>query len=142
MQSTICHIAIPSHDLEACKQFYVDGLGCELDRESEHTLVLNFGNNQLVVHQTDDVEPYPEKISPRHFGLIFDSKADWDNCINRAKQHNLKFFREPMVRSPGKATEHDTFFLIDPSNNLLEFKLYHDADAIFGAKQVKQVAEE
>ncbi len=43
----------------------------------------------------------------------------------------LPFFLEPMVRFKGRQEEHVTFFLIDPANNLLEFKYYHDHSMVY-----------
>jgi extradiol dioxygenase family protein len=63
---------------------------------------------------------------PRHFGVTFRDRAEYEELLQRARQHNLPFFKTPFVRFRGERAEHDTFFLIDPSNNLLEFKHYRD----------------
>jgi uncharacterized protein len=141
MDSTCFHLAFALHDFDAAKQFYIDGLGCQLGRKTDHAMIFNLGENQMVAHNVDAPNPYPEKIYPHHFGLIFSSLDDWQALADRAKQQSLNFYREPFVRHEGKVTEHHSFFLIDPSNNLLEFKYYAHPEAVFGATQETRVGE-
>ena len=58
--------------------------------------------------------------------VTFRERADFDALLTRARERGLPFFAEPFVRMAGEPAEHETFFLIDPSNNLLEFKHYRD----------------
>mgnify|MGYP003512876553 CR=1 FL=1 len=88
------HLAFPVHDLAAAKQFYVEGLGCVLGRESD-----------------------------------------------RAKAKGLTFYQQPRRRFAGTRIEHLTFFLQDPSRNLLEFKYYRHESAIFGERDVAAVGD-
>lgn len=141
MSAPIFHLAFPAHDIKLAKQFYIDGLGCELGRESEHALILNLGGHQLVAHLVSEALPYPDKIYPRHFGLVFKNKNDWQQLAARAEKEQLTFYRKPFVRHEGKITEHHSFFLIDPTHNLLEFKFYAHQEAIFGAQDSVQVGE-
>ncbi|HZH01803.1 MAG TPA: hypothetical protein VEY32_12015, partial [Flavisolibacter sp.] len=68
---------------------------------------------------------------PRHFGITFIDKEEFIELLNVAKERNLPFFQEPMIRFKGMREEHETFFLIDPANNLLEFKYYHDVSKVY-----------
>ncbi|AHE67642.1 hypothetical protein Loa_02098 [Legionella oakridgensis ATCC 33761 = DSM 21215] len=65
---------------------------------------------------------------PRHFGVTFVDKTKFDDLLNKARMNKAPFFQELFVRFPGQKEEHYTFFLKDPSNNLLEFKFYLDPD--------------
>lgn len=141
MTSTCFHLAFPIHDFNAAKKFYIDGLGCKLGRESKTAIIFNLGNNQIVGHKVDAPLPYPEVIYPRHFGLIFPSHEEWESYLDRAKRHNLNFFSPEKVRYPGLLIEHSSFFLVDPSNNLLEFKYYPHEEAIFGGSEIPKVGE-
>ncbi len=142
MSSKQCfHLAFPVNDLQKAKTFYVGGLGCTLGRESEHAIILNMHGNQIVAHRVDDVAAAPDKIYPRHFGIIFSDFDSWDDLLTRAQKNNLSFYREPSVRFATRLTEHNSFFLVDPSNNLLEFKFYKNIDAIFGAVSEAGVGE-
>jgi len=44
------HLAIPVSNLEACRLFYRDVLGCEEGRSSDHWVDFNFFGHQLVIH--------------------------------------------------------------------------------------------
>lgn len=124
----VFHLAIPCNDLDEAYDYYVKGLGCKLARRYDDRITLDFFGDQLVCHK------YPEKtfkddeveMYPRHAGITFYDKKDFDNLIKLAENRKLKFYRKPFVRFEGLAEEHITFFLIDPSNNLLEFKYYND----------------
>ena len=136
------HLAFPIQDIEQAKVFYRDGLGCQVGRESPVSIILNLGGNQIVAHKTSEDLPEQRGIYPRHFGLIFDAEADWEAMLERAQRHHLKFYQEPKVRFPGLPLEHRTFFLQDPFNNLLEFKFYRHAEAVFGAAEFSQIGDQ
>jgi extradiol dioxygenase family protein len=141
MGDTLFHLAFPVHDLKETKKFYVKGLGCRMGRESEHSLVLNLKGNQIVAQLTRK-EPSPQKgIYPRHFGLIFKEFKDWQKILRRAQKRKLKFYQTPKIRYPKTPLEHHTFFLQDPSFNLMEFKYYKFDSAIFGKKKFKRVGD-
>ncbi len=135
------HLAFPVTDLEQTKRFYRDGLGCEVGRESDSSVILNLKGHQLVAQLTrEPIEPQVG-IYPRHFGLVFCEESDWEALRDRALAHNLKFRIDPKLRFPGSPLEHRTFFLEDPSHNLLEFKFYRHASAIFGEQDLAMIGD-
>ena len=141
MNRVLFHLAFPVRDLEEAKRFYVDGLGCSLGRESEAAVTLGLAGHQMVAHLVQQ-DPSPQKgIYPRHFGLVFTSEADWQALADRAKESGLSFYQQPRRRFPGTRLEHATFFLQDPSSNLLEFKCYRHESAIFGERDFSQVGD-
>src|SRR5213594_407393 len=141
MRKAIFHLAFPVNDLEATKRFYVDGLGCTLGRESSSAVTLELKGHQLVARLAKQ-GPEPQKgIYPRHFGLVFTSEKDWQALADRAKAKGLKFYQEPRRRYPGKTIEHLTFFLEDPSGNLLEFKHYRNESAILGERGSAEIGD-
>lgn len=131
--TVVFHLAFPSHDFALARQFYVNGLGCEEGRSSAHSLILNFYQHQIVAQKVKALPEMQKGIYPRHFGLVFRDKRDWDELLARAKDHDLRFYHDAQLSHPGMKSEYHRFFLIDPSNNLLEFKHYQVDDAIFGA---------
>jgi extradiol dioxygenase family protein len=141
MNGILFHLAFPTHDIEAAKRFYVDGLGCTLGRESGQAVTFGLAGHQLVAHVVDESQPAQKGIYPRHFGLIFLSKSQWQDLAERAKAKGLTFYQQPRVRFPGTRIEHHTFFLQDPSRNLLEFKQYTHESAIFGEREVREVGD-
>ena len=122
-----CHVAIPCRDLDEAHEFYVTRLGCKLARRYPDRITLDFFGDQLVCHLSDGshIVDHPT-MYPRHFGVTFHDRAPFDNLVALAKAREIPFFQEPSRRFEGRPEVHLTFFLIDPSNNLLEFKHYLD----------------
>ena len=141
MGDTIFHLAFPVNDLEETKRFYVNGLGCLLGRTSANALTLALAGNQIVAHLTKEKQERQKNIYPRHFGLIFTKEKDWQILVDRARAKGLRFYREPKRRFEGSRIEHLTFFLEDPSCNILEFKHYKHDSAIFGEQHLSRVGE-
>ncbi|MBL1175945.1 VOC family protein [Pantanalinema sp. GBBB05] len=141
MDKVLFHLAFPVNDLALTKAFYVDGLGCELGRESTQSVILNLYGHQLVAHLTDEPLPPQRGIYPRHFGLVFTVETDWETLLERSQHHQLNFYQAPKHRFPNSPLEHRTFFLADPAHNLLEFKYYRHPDAIFGQRQFMQIGD-
>ena len=141
MAQILFHLAFPIHDVEATLRFYVDGLGCSVGRRSKHAVTLGLAGHQLVAHVVPDESEKQKGIYPSHFGLIFLSEQEWQALTDRAKAKELTFYQQPRVRFPGTRIEHRTFFLEDPSHNLLEFKQYTYESAIFGEQDHGQVGD-
>jgi len=141
MNQPIFHLAFPVADIPQTKAFYVEGLGCQAGRESAHSVILSLYGNQLVAHLTSEPLTPQQGIYPRHFGLIFSDLSQWEDLLERAQRQALTFYQRPKERFAGLPLEHRTFFLQDPFHNLLEFKFYCHADAIFGAVEYAQIGD-
>lgn len=141
MDRVLFHLAFPVGNIPQTKEFYVDGLGCEVGRETSASVILNLYGHQLVAHMTKEPLIEQRTIYPRHFGLVFTALADWEALLERVQQKQLHFREEPKLRFPGLPTEHRTFFLEDPFHNLLEFKFYSQAAAIFGSHDFTQIGD-
>ncbi|MEO0802295.1 MAG: VOC family protein [Cyanobacteria bacterium J06642_2] len=141
MAPVLFHLAFPVGDIATSKQFYMDGLGCKVGREHAAAAIFNLYGHQLVAHVTREPLIPQRGIYPRHFGLIFTNLADWEALRDRVTAQNISFYQAPKLRFPGLITEHHTFFLVDPFHNLLEFKFYAHAEAIFGAVDVRQIGD-
>ena len=142
VNNSIFHLSIPVRDIESTKEFYALGLGCEIGRESAVAITLDFHGHQIVAQITEDLGPPQPNIYPRHFGLVCQTEEEWIQWRDRAQKNRLTFFREPHRRFSGKPIEHLTFFLKDPSHNLLEFKFYLNASAIFGERGFSQIGND
>ena len=141
MKDARFHLAFPTHDIESAKRFYVDGLGCILGRESSHAVTFGLAGHQLVAHLTPELPPSQQGIYPHHFGLVLPSQEAWQALVDQATAKGLTFYQQPRVRFPGTRIEHRTFFLEDPSHNLLEFKHYTHESAIFGERDYREVGD-
>jgi extradiol dioxygenase family protein len=139
--SPIFHLAIPIKDVEVAKEFYAQGLGCQIGRANSLAVIFNFFGHQLVAHLTHQEIPPQQGIYPRHFGLVFQQESDWLTLWERVQEKGLAIYQPARVRFPDQLTEHSTFFLVDPFENLLEFKYYHHPEAIFGAKESNVIGD-
>ena len=126
----VFHLAIPCTDLDAAFEFYVTKLGCKLARRYDDRITLDFFGDQLVCHLSDKIDHNPS-MYPRHFGVTFRDRAEFDALLHLARERKIPFFQEPMIRFEGLVEQHYTFLLIDPSNNLLEFKHYLDPHMMY-----------
>ena len=125
-QHDVFHLAIPVHDLDEAQDFYVTKLGCKLARRYNDRITLDFFGDQVVCHLTEMTPVEPESLYPRHFGVTFREKADFDALHACAITRKIPFYHEVSTRFGGLVEEHRTFVLRDPSGNLLEFKHYDD----------------
>lgn len=139
--NALFHLAFPVHDFALAKAFYHDKLGCQLGRESEHALILSLGAHQLVAHKIDNLPAEQQGIYPRHFGLIFLDREEFNQFIQSLNNQQINYEIPLKTRFPNTRLEHQSFFLKDPSNNLLEFKYYTHPSAIFGETDCKQIGE-
>jgi hypothetical protein len=119
------HLAIPARDLDEATHFYVDDLGCKLARRYADRITLDFFGDQVVCHLSDRYELNPE-LYPRHFGITFARREDFDALVKLVELRKLEVFKALAHRFEGLVEEHLTLVLQDPTNNLIEFKHYFD----------------
>lgn len=127
MQDVKFHLAIPSKDLYESMEFYSQ-LGCKIGRFTDAYVIVDFFGMQLVCHKSDEWDHEPT-MYPRHFGIIL-KQSEWFYLLKYCESLTLPFFQKDFVRFQGLPQEHKTFFLKDPSNNVVEFKTYHDQRTI------------
>lgn len=131
------HLAIPVHNLEACRKFYRDILKCEEGRSSNHWVDFNFYGHQLVIHFKKKLEedlhtnPVDGKSVPvPHFGIVLNWE-DFHNLSNDLISKSIDFIIEPYIRFEGQIGEQATMFFKDPAGNALEFKAFKDINQLF-----------
>lgn len=129
-RADVFHLAIPARDLDEAQDFYVTKLGCLLARRYADRITLNFFGDQVVCHLSDDWERDP-RMYPRHFGVTFRNRADFDSVLFCAETRGIPFFSPCQSRFKDMVEEHLTFVLKDPSGNLIEFKHYRDARMMY-----------
>lgn len=126
----VFHLAIPCKELDETAIFY-EKLGCRLARRYDDRVTFDFFGDQVVCHLSPENIDQQPSMYPRHFGITFLNKEEYDQTLKDATEQKLPFFSKPLVRFEGRQEEHMTFFLIDPANNLLEFKYYHDPEMAY-----------
>jgi uncharacterized protein len=121
----VFHLAIPARDLDEAQDFYVGKLGCHLARRYDDRITIDFFGDQLVCHLSDEVV---EALSlyPRHFGITFRRREDFDAVLFCAETRDIPFFAPCQPRFKDRVEEHSTFVIRDPTGNLIEFKHYRD----------------
>jgi len=127
------HLAIPVRDLDEATEYY-SKLG-RVARRNAHSIIVDFFGHQLVCHHSPENCSKEVTMYPRHFGLVFRFQEQYFQAYQSAVTQGLAFFTDPeqpgFIRFAGKPEEHRTFFLKDPSNNLIEFKIYNNEEWIF-----------
>jgi extradiol dioxygenase family protein len=137
----VFHLAFPITDIDASIMFYTKYLDCQLGRQAERWVDLNFFGHQLSLHLSDENKNTDicsnlvdgDQINIPHFGAILE-KGQWQALHEKLKEGGIEFRLEPKVRFAGEAGEQGTFFIKDPSGNTLEFKYFNSADDIFATE--------
>ncbi len=131
------HIAIPVHNLDECRTFYREVLGCEEGRSSDHWVDFNLFGHQLVIHykpksgealHTNAVDG--KNVPVPHYGVVL----PWDtfgSFSEKLKAKGIEFVIEPYIRFKGEVGEQATLFFLDPAGNALEFKAFRNMDQLF-----------
>ena len=131
------HLAFPVHDLDAARVFYGEILGCKTGRESNKWIDFNFFDHQIVAHlaphdcldwQLNKVDG--DHIPSRHFGVIL-NWYQWEKLYQMINEKNIDYYIKPKIRFKGKPGEQGTFFIQDPSGNILEFKSFKNDSMVF-----------
>ncbi len=130
----IFHLAFPIKNVESTLDFYREKLGFPIDLIEKRRCIINFFGHQVVAHVSEKDVPEKVEMYPRHFGIITEEEMEFDRLLERTKKAGLSFFQEPFTRFAGTARAHKSFFLKDPSNNLLEFKWYQNKDLLSKAQ--------
>ena len=134
---TSFHYAFKVKDIESTKHFYHTILGCELGRETDHWIDFNFFGHQLSAHVSANILELDYcglvdgvKVPIPHFGCVL-SVEDFEKLALRLKENKVHFIIEPQTRYAGKSGEQKTMFILDFSNNPLEFKSFKNANEMF-----------
>ena len=131
------HLAFPSTDLDATRQFYAGLLGCSIGRESDRWVDFDFFGHQISAH----LAPRPMEVAARtpvdgrdvpvpHFGLVLEW-GDWESLAAKLRSAGTEFVIEPYVRFRGEPGEQATMFFRDPSGNHLEIKAFRQMSSLF-----------
>ena len=83
------HLAIPVQNLQVCRAFYRDVLGCEEGRFSDKWVDFNFFGHQFVIHEADIIKNNKasnsvdgHQVPVPHFGVILDWN-DWEQLSKK-----------------------------------------------------------
>ena len=131
------HVAFPTTNLNATKEWYTNILNCTIGRSSNKWIDFNFYGHQIVAHLVEEISQEnnlnivdDKSIPPRHFGVIL-TLNQWKKLSNHLSLHNIDFIIKPYIRFSNETGEQYTFFIKDPSGNYLEFKAFENDANIF-----------
>ncbi|THD69977.1 glyoxalase [Robertkochia marina] len=132
------HLAIPVHDVELNRKFYLDVLGCTQGRSSDTWVDLDLYGHQLVIHykpkaETQEAHHNPvdgKSVPVPHFGVVLPWE-EFHSLADRVKSKGITFVIEPYIRFEGQPGEQATMFFEDPSGNAIEFKSFKDPEQLF-----------
>lgn len=121
----IAHVAVPCFDLAEAARWYAEVLGAQPVRILHDRVTFSFGGVlQLVCHlERRSIQPDP-RAYPRHHGLTFLRMEDYSRLKQHVEKLDIKFLVRPAVRFANSPHEHQTFMVVDPSGNVVEFKCY------------------
>ncbi|MAV94034.1 MAG: glyoxalase [Candidatus Marinimicrobia bacterium] len=131
------HLAFPVLNINETIQWYTNILGCKIGRQDKRWVDFNFHGHQISAHLVDQEIKFKninivdgENIPCRHFGIIL-SQAEWNKLSKELILKKINFIIKPNTRFKGKKGEQSTFFIKDPSGNVLEFKSFKNDKMIF-----------
>jgi extradiol dioxygenase family protein len=131
------HYAFKITDIESTHHFYHHILGCNIGRQTENWIDFDFFGHQLSAHVSKNIPEldYCGKVDNvlvpiPHFGCIL-SAEQFEEVKNNLIAHNIKFIVEPQIRYKGERGEQQTMFVLDFSNNPIEFKQYSNIEEMF-----------
>jgi hypothetical protein len=131
------HYAFKVKDIASTRQFYVEILGCQEGRSTENWIDFDFFGHQLSAHISQDIPALDYcgvvdgvSIPIPHFGCILTMDV-FQNVQHKLVQNGIDFIVKPQVRYEGKSGEQWTMFILDFSNNPIEFKAFKNPNEIF-----------
>ena len=135
------HLAIPVGSIEESKKFYCDFLGCEPGSFEEGKWQdINFWGNELTLHEANEALPRERHhvdmgdVCVPHFGVHL-IREDFDKLKSRVNdKEKYDYLDKPYLRFEGDSREQETFFIEDPSGNVLEIKTMFDPSTLFPEK--------
>ena len=131
------HYAFKIKDIQSTRDFYVDILGCKEGRSTEQWIDFDFFGHQLSAHISTNI-PHLDycglvdavSVPIPHFGCLL-NEEQFKTVEEKLKAANIKFIAAPQVRHGGKPCQQLTMFVLDFSNNALEFKAFKDEGEVF-----------
>ena len=131
------HYAFKITDIESTRKFYVTILGCQEGRSTENWIDFDFFGNQLSAHISTTIPALDYcglvdgvKVPIPHFGCVL-TLEQFSAIEGRLVQNNIPFIIEPQTRYPNQRGEQRTMFVLDFSNNPIEFKAFKNEEELF-----------
>ncbi len=134
------HLAIPVKSINEAKTFYCDVLGCVAGNSEEGKWQdINFWGNELTLHEAD-TPSHKERhhvdmgaVCVPHFGVHLDEDVFMTIKETITNSKDAGFLDDPYRRFIDDPREQETFFVEDPSGNVLEIKTMKNPETLWEA---------
>lgn len=133
---SLFHLAYHVNDLDGCRRFYGEILGCTEGRSTETWVDFDFFGHQISLHLGTPFETTrtgkvgDHLVLMPHLGVVLPLE-DWLALADRLEKAGIAFDIPPVVRFEGEPGEQRTMFFLDPSGNPIEVKGFKDFDGVF-----------
>jgi hypothetical protein len=131
------HLAFKIKDIESTIRFYHKILGCKIGRKTNDWIDFNFFGHQLSGHISENIPQLDYcgkvenlKVPIPHMGCILEEK-DFNIVKEKLQNNNIQFIVSPKIRYKDKTGEQETMFVLDFSNNPIEFKSFTNKEEAF-----------
>lgn len=131
------HYAFKIKDIQSTRDFYVDILGCKEGRSTEQWIDFDFFGHQLSAHISTNIPDLDYcglvdgvSVPIPHFGCLL-NEEQFKTVEEKLRAANVNFIVAPQVRYEGKPSQQLSMFVLDFSNNALEFKAFKDEGEVF-----------
>ena len=118
------------------RDFYIDTLGAEPGRHTQHWLDINLFGNQITFTRAGEYDfnyksyKFEDSVLPSfHFGIIVD-KDTWLSLYASLNESRYEVTPEVIFLKDRKG-EHRSFFVLDPNGYKVEFKCFSREKDIF-----------
>ncbi len=135
--NTTFHFAFKVKDIKSTKDFYIKILGCSSGRETKDWIDFDFYGHQLSAHVSTAIPDLDYcgivdqvTVPIPHFGCILQEK-EFDTLSKRLQDYRIDFIIKPQIRYTGQVGEQKTMFVLDFSNNSIEFKCFTKQEEVF-----------
>ncbi|SHI36997.1 hypothetical protein SAMN05216261_0479 [Algibacter luteus] len=130
-------MSLPCQSVRETSSFYTN-IGASLGRKTQNWVDVNLYGHQMTFIKSGKFNfsnpnyVFEGKILPSfHFGVILDSET-WNSVYKKLKEQNLDLVTESVFLKD-KTGEHQSFFVKDPNDYMLEFKSFKTPKDIFNS---------
>jgi extradiol dioxygenase family protein len=133
---SLFHLAYHVKNLDDCRRFYGEILGCQEGRSTDTWVDFDFFGHQISLHLGTPFETTrtgkvgDHMVMMPHLGVVLPLE-DWLALSKRLESFGVVFDIPPVVRFENQPGEQRTMFFFDPSGNPIEVKGFKDFDGVF-----------